>query len=332
VDLTRKGWHVYGWLGGFGAAFAVFAHLTFAQDVPRIGFLSALNYEAFPSRIDAFQRGLKDLGYVEGKNIIVEYRWADGRIDRLPALAAELESKKVAVIVSAGPSATGPARRSTKATPIVMAFDSDPVGSGFVDSLARPGGRITGLSYVAPEMSGKHVDILRQIIPGLADLAILGDSREPGNARAVAETRVATGALGMKAHYIDARSSRNMREALSASRQAGAQAAVVLSSPLFTGQALAGFLDEAAKQRLPVIYWFSYAVERGGLMSYSANMDDLFRRSASYVDKILKGAKPADLPVEQPSTFELVINLRAATAIGLTIPGELLARANRVLP
>ena len=310
---------------------AIHAGSAAAQDLPRIGFLSALTYEAFPSRIDAFRRGLIELGYVEGKNIIVEYRWAEGRGERLPALAAELESRQVALIVSAGPAATRPALQATKRTPIVMAFDSDPVGSGFIDSLARPGGRITGLSYVAPEVSAKQLDILKQLIPQIAQVAILGDSQEPGNAHALEQTKRAATALRMHIQHFDSRAWRNMREVLMAIRKAGSHAVVALSSPLFTGQSLSDALDQASRERLPVIYWFSHPVDRGGLISYSANMDDLFRRSAVYVHKILKGTRPSELPVEQPSKFDLVVNLRAAKEIGLTIPNEILMRADRVI-
>ena len=297
-------------------------------NAPRIGFLSALDYAAFPSRIDAFRQGLRELGYIEGKNIIVEYRWADGRPERLPALAAELERLNVRLIVSGGPSATRPARQATKATPIVMGFDGDPVGSGFVDSLARPGGRITGLSFVSPEISAKQVDVLRQIIPELTRIAVLGDSKEPGNERAVDGTRDAAHLLGLHVHYIDIRAIRSAAGAFGAARKERAQALVVLPSPALTGDDL---VRSAAAERLPAMYWGAFLVDRGGLISYSANMDDLFRRAAIYVDKILKGAKPAELPVEQPFKFDLVINLKAAKEIGIEIPMALLARADRVI-
>jgi putative ABC transport system substrate-binding protein len=301
-------------------------------NAPRIGFLSAVSYEAFASRIDAFRQGLKELGYIEGKNIIVEYRWAEGRPERLPALAAELERLNVRLIVSAGPSATRPARQATKTTPIVMGFDSDPVGSGFVDSLARPGGRITGLSILSPEVSAKQVDVLRQIIPGLARIVVLGDSKEPGNGRAVEETREAAHALGLQAHYVDIRAVKTALGAISAARKEGAHALILLPSPFFFDPVIgADLLRFTAAERLPAMYWGAHFVDRGGLMSYSANMDDLFRRAAIYVDKILKGAKAGDLPVEQPFKFEFVINLKAAKEIGLTIPMSVLTRADRVV-
>jgi len=313
-----------------GVAGLLCARVVSGQDVPRIGFLSALSYHAFPSRIDAFRQGLKHLGYTEGRNIIIEYRWADGKPERLPAFAAELERLKVAVIVSAGPSATRPARQATRHTPIVMGFDSDPVGSGFVDSLARPGGRITGLSFLAPEVSAKQVDLLRQVIPNLARLALLADPQEPGNTRAVQETNQAAVAAGVQVHMVDARAFKAIEEAFASAQKERAQAIIVLPSPLFTA-GLKTVVKTAASHRIPAMYWTAHHVEAGGLMSYSTNVDDLFRRAAIYVDKILKGAKAADLPVEQPHKFDLIINLKAAKEIGLSIPMEVLARADRVI-
>lgn len=301
-------------------------------NVPRIGFLSAIDYAGFPSRIDAFRQGLKELGYVDGKNIVVDYRWAEGRTERLPTLAADLERLKVRLIVSAGPSATRAARHATKTTPIIMGFDGDPVGSGLVDSLARPGGRITGLSFLSPEISAKQVDVLRQIIPGLTRVMVLGDGKEPGNARAVQETRDAAQSLGVEVQYIDIRAAKNSAAAFSAARKERAQAFVLLPSPFFFDSVIgADLIRLAAAERLPAMYWGAEFVERGGLMSYSANMDDLFRRAAIYVDKILKGGKPGELPVELPQKFELVINLKAAKDIGLAVPVDVLTRADRVI-
>lgn len=314
------------------AAFSGGAQAQQPANAPRIGFLSAIDYAAFPSRIDAFRHGLKELGYVDGKNIVVDYRWAEGRTERLPTLAAELERLNVRLIVSAGPSATRAARQATKTTPIIMGFDSDPVGSGFVDSLARPGGRITGLSFLSPEISAKQVDVLRQIIPGLTRVMVLGDGKEPGNGRAVQETRDAALLLGVEVQYIDIRAAKNSAAVFSAARKERAQAFILLPSPFFFDSVIGGDLIRlAAAERLPAMYWGADFVERGGLMSYSANMDDLFRRAAMYVDKILKGAKAADLPVEQPFKFEFVVNLKAAKDIGLTIPVDVLTRADRVI-
>jgi putative ABC transport system substrate-binding protein len=301
-----------------------------ATQVPRIGFLSALSYEAFPSRIDAFRQGLKELGYIDGRNIVVEYRWAEGKSDRLPQLAAELERLKVRLIVSAGPSATRPAKQATTTTPIVMAFDSDPVGSGFVVSLGRPGGRITGLSRLSPEISAKQIDVLTQIVPRLSRVAILGDFREPGNASALEQTEHAARILGVQVHQFDVRVSKNIEEIIQSARKERADALVVLPS-VVTYARRTEVIAFASKHRLPAMYAFEEFVDVGGLITYSANMDDLFRRAATYVDRILKGSKPAELPVEQPSKFDFVINLKAAKQIGLEIPMSVLARADRVI-
>jgi putative ABC transport system substrate-binding protein len=292
--------------------------------------MSVLSSSALPTRTQAFRQGLSELGYVEGKNIVVEYRWADGKPERLAEAAAELERLKVDLFVSAGPSATRVIKAATKTTPIVMAFDSDPVGSGFVASLARPGGRITGLSSVAPEISGKQIDVLRQIIPGLSRVAVLGDSKEPGNASALQETERAARMLGIQVYQFDLRASKDIEAAFQVLAKERADALVVLPSAVLTS-ASARIADLASKTRLPTIYWAPHHVDAGGLMTYSVNSDHLFRRAAIYVDKILKGAKPAELPVEQPFKFDLVINLKAAKQIGLEIPMSVLARADRVI-
>lgn len=269
------------------------------------------------------------MGYVEGRSVAIEYRWAEGRPERLPTLATELERMNVDVIVTAGPSATRAAKQATK-LPIVMAFDADPVGSGFVGSLARPGGNITGLSILAPEIAGKQLDILRQMIPKLARVAALGDSNEPANNATLEQTRRAAGALGIQIHYRDIRASQQLEEIFQAARKDNVDALVLFAIP-----ATSGVRDElialAAKHRLPVMSWQPAYVHAGGLMTYSANLDDLHRRAATYVDKILRGAKPGDLPVELPYKFELVINLKAAKEIGLAIPVDVLTRADRVI-
>jgi putative ABC transport system substrate-binding protein len=297
--------------------------------ITRVGFLSASNTGSLATRVEAFRRGLRELGYIEGRNIAIEYRWAEGRPERLPALAAELERLKVDVIVTAGPSATRAAKQATR-LPIVMAFDSDPVGSGFVASLARPGGNITGLSILAPEIAGKQLDVLRQIIPKLARVAALGDSNEPANNATLEQTRSAAGALGVQLHYYDIRASRRLEEIFQAARKANVDALMLFALP-----ATSGVRDEliglAAKHRLPVMSWQPAYVHAGGLMTYSANLDELHRRAATYVDKIVRGAKPGDLPVELPYKFELVINLKSAKEIDLAIPVDVLTRADRVI-
>jgi putative ABC transport system substrate-binding protein len=253
-----------------------------------------------------------------------------GKLDRLPPLAAELVRLNVAVIVTGAPPPTRAAREATHTIPIVMAFSDDPVGSGFVTSLARPGGNITGLSSLAPEISGKQLELLRQVIPKLSRVAVLGTSTVPQYARVVKEIELAAAALGVKVRYVDVLSHTDIEAAFQAANQEHATAALVLGSPILNSQR-AWIIKSAAKSRLPVIYSRPEFVEDGGLMTYGASITDLFRRAATYVDKILKGAKPADLPVEQPTKFELVINLKTAKQIGLTIPPNMLARADKVI-
>ena len=298
--------------------------------VPRIGFISALSASALPGRAQAFRKGLAELGYVEGKNIVVEYRWADGKLERISDLAAGLERLNVQVIVSAGPSATRRIRQATKTTPIVMAFDTDPVGSGFVDSFGRPGGRITGLSTLSPEISAKQVEILRQIVPSLSRLGVLADSAEPGNARALEETQRAARALGIDVQAFDIRASKRIDELFEAVARQSVHALIVLPSAAYT-EARARVPAFAAKSQLPAIYWSGHFVDAGGLITYSVDIEDLYRRAATYVVRILKGSNPAEMPIEQPFKFEFVINMKAAREMGLSIPMSVLTRADRVI-
>jgi len=299
-----------------------------AKKVPRIGYLSAGDPDA--ARIEPFRQGLRELGYVEGKNIFIEWRYAEGKLDRLPALAAELVLLKVDVIVTSGPTVTRAAKEATHTIPIVMAFDNDPVGSGVVASLARPGGNITGLSILAPEISGKQLELLKEIVPRLSRVAVVGTSSTPGNAELLKGIELAAGVLKVKLQYLDVLSLKDVETAFRAAGKGRADAVVVLNSPVFSSQRTQ-IADLAVKSRLPAIYDRPESVENGGLMSYGVNRSDLYRRAAVYVDKILKGAKPADLPVEQPMKFEFVINLKAAKQIGLTIPPNVLARADKVI-
>jgi len=306
--------------------------------VPRIGYLAAAPLSAIPYRIEAFRQGLRDLGYVEGKNIVIEWRSAKGKrgrsrkgkLSRLRAPVAELVRLKVDIIVSAGPAATRSAKEATVTIPIVMAFDTDPVGNGFVASLARPGGNITGLSTLAPELSGKQLELLKEIIPRLSRVAVIGNATTPGNAQALKETEIAAGALGVKLQYLDVQSPKDIETAFRAASKGNADAVVVLVNFVFISQRTHA-AEVAAKSRLPAIYFRSEFVEDGGLMSYGVSITDLDRRAATYVDKILKGARPAELPVERPRKFDLVINLKTAKQIGLTIPPEILIRADKVI-
>ncbi|HET8563082.1 MAG TPA: ABC transporter substrate-binding protein [Candidatus Binatia bacterium] len=307
------------------------AHAQQPTKVPRIGYLDGVSLSAVEGRIEAFRQGLRDLGYVEGKNIIIEWRSAEGKADRLPGLAAELVRLKVDVIVTGGAGATRPAKEATARIPIVMGQDSDPVGSGFVASLARPGGNVTGLSTLHPEISGKRLEILKEAIPRLSRVAIFGTSTWVGNAQVLRETELAAGALGVKLQYLDVLGPKDFEIAFQAAGKQRAEGVLVLVWGPLLNPHRKEIAELAVENRLPAMYREREHVEAGGLMAYGANISDLFRRAAVYVDKVLKGAKPADLPVEQPTKFELVINLKAAKQIGLTIPPNVLARADRVI-
>jgi putative ABC transport system substrate-binding protein len=297
----------------------------------RIGYLTAASLSSNQARIEAFRQGLSELSYVEGKNIVIEYRFAEGRLDHLPALAAELVRLKVEIIVTTGPASTRPAKEATSTIPIVMASDSDPVGMGFVSSLARPGGNLTGLSTLAPEISGKQLELLKEIVPKLSRVAILRTWIVPGSsALSLKEIEPAAAAFGVRLQYLNVRAAKDIEAAFRAAGKERASAVLVLSS-LVLNSHRKQVVDSALKSRLPAIYPLREYVEAGGLMYYGANSLDLFRRAATYVDRILKGAKPADLPVEQPTKFEFIINLKAAKQIGLTIPPNVLARADRVI-
>ena len=291
--------------------------------VPRIGYLSSDSPSTIAVRIEAFRQGLRELGNVEGKNIVIEWRFAEGKADRLPGLAAELVRLKVDVIVTSGPAATRAAKEATSTIPIVTAQDPDPVGNGLVASLARPGGNITGLSTLAPEISGKRLELVKEIVPRLSRVAVLGSSTTPGNAQALRESELAARALGVQLQYLDVRDAKDIEPAFRAATKGRADAVLVLQSPVFVNERTQ-LADLAVKSRLPVIYDRREFVDDGGLICYGTNFADLSRRAATYVDKILKGAKPADLPVEQPTKFELVINLKAAKQIGVTIPPNVL--------
>jgi putative tryptophan/tyrosine transport system substrate-binding protein len=311
-------------------ALCVSAEAQQPRKIPQIGYLITSSPSAIAPRMEAFQQGLRELGYVEGKNIVIERRHAEGKLDRLPELAAELVRLNVDVIVTSGPTATRPAKGATSTIPIVMTFDDDPVGSGFVASLARPGGNITGLSTLAPEISGKQLELLKEIVPRLSRVAVFGTSTRQGTAQALKELELAAGALAVKLQYLDIEDPKDTETAFRTASKGRADALLVLQSPVFNSQR-AQIADLAQKSRLPAAYPRREFVEDGGLMSYGASISDLDRRAATYVDKILKGAKPADLPVEQPIKFEFIINLKAAKQIGLTIPQWVLTRADRVI-
>jgi putative ABC transport system substrate-binding protein len=302
------------------------------KKVPRIGYLNAGSLSTFEgARAEAFRQGLRELGYVEGKNIVIEWRYGEGKPDRLSELAAELVRLKVDVIVTAGGGSTRAAKQATVTIPIVMTQDTDPVRNGFVASLARPGGNITGLSRLAPELSGKQLELLKETVPRLSRVAVLGSSTQPANAQILREIELAAGALGVKLQYLDVRGPKDFETAFREASKGRADAVLMLVSGPVYNPHRTQVLELAVKSRLPAMYFSAQSVEVGGLMTYGVSFTDLYRRAATYVDKILKGAKPADLPVEQPKKFDLIINLKAAKQIGLTIPPNVLARADKVI-
>ena len=296
-----------------------------AKKIPRIGLLANSRQESY----HAFRQGLRELGYIEGKNIFIEARYADAKPERLANLAADLARLKVDIIMARGGQSVRAAKNATNIIPIVMIAVSDPVALGFVASLPRPEGNVTGLSTQAPELGGKRLELLKEIVPKLSRVAVLGDHKSPGYDAQKKEIEIAAPALGLKLQIVEPGPD-DLEKVFSAMTKEHAGALVVLQGPL-TGSYRKRIVDLAAKSRLLATYYASEFVEIGGLMSYGTSIADLYRRAAVYVDKILKGTKPADLPIEQPTKFELVINLKTAKQIGLTIPPSVLARADRVI-
>jgi putative ABC transport system substrate-binding protein len=300
------------------------------EKTPRIGFLSG-GFPGFTPGIGPFRQELRELGYVEGKNIAFDYRYAKGKPDRYPALADELVRLKVAVIVASGTNDTLAAKNATATIPIVFLEEvSDPVALGLVESLARPGGNITGFTTIAAVLAGKRLELLKETIPPLSRVAVLWDPQAPGNAPQWKESQLAARQLGLQLHSMEVSSADKYDSAFKEATKAHSAAVAVTRHRLAQAN-LQRIADLATKYRLPAVYTRGDFAERGGLMSYGADEVEPFKRAASMVDKILKGAKPATLPVEQPTKFELVINLKAAKQIGLTIPPNVLARADRVI-
>ena len=303
-----------------------------AGQAARIGYLAA-NLTVSPHMTEAFRQGLRDLGYVDGRSVVIEYRDAEGKYDRLPARAAELVALKVDVIVAADTPAALAAKQATRTLPIVFIGAGDPVTIGLVTSLARPGGNVTGLSLLAPELVGKRLELLKQAVPGVGRVAALwqpGFVGERTEKDMLKEVEVAARALGVRLQFVEARGPADFDRAFSDMTRARADALTVLGSAMFANERRR-VVDLAAKNRLPGVYGFREYVDAGGLMAYGPNVADLFQRAATYADKILKGAKPGDLPVEQPTKFELVLNLKTAKALGLTIPQSVLVRADQVI-
>jgi putative ABC transport system substrate-binding protein len=299
--------------------------------VPRIGYLGATSPSDRPPLLDAFRQRLRELGWVEGQNVLIDYRFAEGRLDRLPDLAAELVQLKVDLIVSLGTQGVTAAKNVTETIPIVMIAVRDPVGTGLIASLARPGGNVTGVSgYAGLESVAKQLELLKETAPKTSRVAILSNPANAYHQLAIKEVNVAAQALGVQLQLLEARGPNEFDGAFAAMAKERAGALLVLSDVIFNshGTRLA---DLAARSRLPTAYAVRESVEAGGLMSYGPSFIDSYRRSAAYVDKILKGAKPADLPVEQPTKFELVINLKTAKALGLDVPAALLSRADEMI-
>jgi len=299
------------------------------KKIPRIGYLSATSPSAEPARTDAFRQGLRELGYIEGQNIVIEWRSAEGKLDRLPDLADELVRLKVDVIFVRSTAAVQTAKNATTTVPIVS-VSGDPVGLGLVTSLARPGGNITGLANLTPELAGKRLELLKEVIPQVSRVAVLWYPDTPSAAFRVRETEAASPSLGIKLQLVEVREANDFELAFSAMKKERAGALVPLRGTLIVNH-LKRIAELAAKNRLPAMYDDREFTEAGGLMSYGTMLADLDRRAATYIDKILKGAKPADLPVEQPKKFEFIVNLKAAKLIGLTISPNVLARADKVI-
>jgi len=315
---------------GNGALLLPYAALAQqAASMPRIGYLDG-SLSANAPRVEAFKQGLLENGYVEGKNILIEWRSAEGKMNLIPSLATELVGLKVALIVSGGPAVTVATKAATSTIPIVMTSDTDPVATGFVASLAKPGGNITGMSTQMPELSGKQLELLQEIVPKLSRVAVIGNSTNAGNANNLQEVERFAKAYKIKLQYLEVQNPKDMEAAFHAARQGRAQAVLVLINLVVASQR-AQFVELAAKSRLPVMHFRADFVEAGGLMTYAARQTDLDRRAATFVAKILKGTKPAELPIEQPTKFELVINMKTAKALGIKIPQSILFRADKVI-
>ncbi len=311
-----------------GLLFSPLAAAQQAERVRRIGFLSAPTPS--PAMIDAFRQGLRENGYVEGRSVLIEWRSAEGKAEQLPGLAAELVRLKAEVIVTVASLATLAAKKATNTIPIVFTQVGDPVGSGIVASLARPGANVTGLSNVTVDLTGKRLELTKEAVPALKSVAILTNPADPLHTSYLKETKIAAGGLRLEVRVVDVRHPSELEPAFTTIVQARVQAVVLAPGPfIFTHRTQIANLS--TKARVPVVGWDRELAESGALISYGPNRLEILRRAAVYVDKILKGAKPADLPVEEPMRFELVVNLKTAKALGLTIPQSVLLRADDVM-
>jgi putative tryptophan/tyrosine transport system substrate-binding protein len=322
IIITAASWPALAWAGAVRA--------QAPAKVPRIGLLSPFSPSDAAPFHQAFRLGLRDLGWVEGKNISIEYRYAEGMSDRLADLAADLVRLKVDVIVASATPAAVAAHKATRAIPVVMAAAGDPVALGVVEGLARPGGNVTGLTQMSPQLAGKRLEVLKEIAPKLSRVAVLWNSQYSASALHWKEIQVPARQLGVQLHSLEVHSPDDFEKALEDATRARSGALFIIPDPLVVTnlERIAGL---AAKSRLPSIFQWSEFADAGGLVTYGPDRADMFRRAATFVDKILKGAKPGDLPVELPTKFELVINMKTAKALGITIPQSILVRANRVI-
>jgi putative ABC transport system substrate-binding protein len=300
------------------------------RKIPRIGVLLPGGPASSSPRTKAFLDGLKDLGYVEGNTIAIEWKWGDDRVDTFPERAAELVRSNVEVIVTGGTPAAKALKAATQTIPIVMAVVGDPVGAELVDNLARPGANVTGFSIVAPELGTKRLELLKEIVPNLSSIAVLSNPKNPQSKIEMKEMETAAQAMGLQLYPAETSSEAGLEDAFAAINKAGAQALILLTDSIFFSERKRT-VDLASKHRLPGVYFFPIFVEEGGLLSYGPSDADLFRRAAGYVDRILKGRRPGELPVEQPIKYDLVINLKTAKALGVTIPPKLLLTADKVI-
>jgi len=298
--------------------------------VYRIGFLGNSTAALEANLVGPFREGLRDLGYVEGRNVLIEYRWAEGKYDRFPALIGELLALKVAVIVTAGTPATLAVKKATTSVPLVMSAVGDPVGAGIVPSLSHPGGNITGLTAISTEMDAKRLELLREVVPSVSYIALLWNAGSPLQVLAEKQVQAAAQVLRMRVLSLGVKTEEEIKSALAVMARERPDALLVLADRLLLHHR-ALIMDFATRHRLPGVHAYRELVEAGGLMSFGPSYADMHKRAAYFVDRILKGAKPGDLPVERPLTFELVINLKTARALGLTIPQSLLQRADQVI-
>jgi putative ABC transport system substrate-binding protein len=298
--------------------------------VPRIGYLGNSSPSLEPDLVEAFRQGLRELGYIEGQTIVIEYRWAEGEYDRFPDLVADLIRLKVDVIVTAGTPGTLAAKQATKTIPIVMAVAGDAVGAGLVASLARPGGNVTGLTTIVQDLEGKRLELLKEVVPGLSRVGVLWNPVNPVNPIIFKQTQIAAQTLGLTVQTLDVRGVEEFEDAFAILARERPDALIMITDRFLLTHRKR-IVEFMAQHRLPTMYPYRELVVEGGLLSYAPSYTDSFRRAATFVDKILKGTKPADLPIQQPTKFELVINLKTAKALGLTIPPSLLARADEVI-